>query len=262
MPPTNSTKISKELNMPPTNSPVSSQKVDVLQKNNSINEQSKPDNQATIDRLPVDDALVEQPIEKLPLITTTSLNLLQSLPTTTNLRASANQLVEDVDRLLNCINSPKAEIQEVVQRFSNSFQQFSSIISDLAELQDERRIQSSLDSLINIHDEKIELLDKFTCLQADKSNISLSQALSTYCRQFSQNIWALVELVECDQKGAQVLEESISAIDLAVKVQNLKLVYPEMAFGASSALTRENLSSSVMKKGDRKAIFSNQIRFR
>jgi len=68
--------------------------------------------------------------------------------------------------------------------------------------------------------------------------------------------------VECDQKGAQVLEESISAIDLAVKVQNLKLVYPEMAFGASSALTRENLSSSVMKKGDRKAIFSNQIRFR
>lgn len=114
----------------------------------------------------------------MPLITTTSLNLLQSLPTTTNLRASANQLVEDVDRLLNCINSPKAEIQEVVQRFSNSFQQFSSIISDLAELQDERRIQSSLDSLINIHDEKIELLDKFTCLQADKSNISLSQVNS------------------------------------------------------------------------------------
>jgi len=50
---------------------------------------------------------------------------------------------------------------------------------------------------------------------------------------------------ECDQKGAQVLEESTSAIDLAVKVQNLKLAYPEMAFGASSALTREKISFSL-----------------
>jgi len=111
------------------------------------------------------------------LSTTTSL-VLPSSPTPTNLRASANQLVEDVDRLLQCVNSPRAKSQEGVQRLSHSFQQFSSIISDLAELQDERRIQSSLDSLINIHDEEIELLERFTCLQADKSNISLSQVNS------------------------------------------------------------------------------------
>jgi len=108
-------------------------------------------------------------------LTTSSLISSPSSPTSTNLRASANQLVEDADRLLHCIHSSETESQKGVERFSNSFGQFYSIIADFAHRQNERRNQSSLDGLTNIRDEAVDLLDRFRFLQADKSNISLSQ---------------------------------------------------------------------------------------
>ncbi|CAK5082389.1 unnamed protein product [Meloidogyne enterolobii] len=166
------------------------------------------------------DVHVEQAIEKLRNLTTTSISS-PSSPTSTNLRASANQLVEDADRLLHCVHSSETESQKGVERFSNSFGQFYSIIADLAQRQNERRNQSSLDGLINIRDEAIDLLDRFRFLQADKSNISLSQALSTSCRQFSLNVWTLVELVETHGSGSAWVRECDQALQKIKAIRHL-----------------------------------------
>lgn len=91
-----------------------------------------------------------------------------------NLRASANHLLEDVDRLLHCVQS---EGQKCVEKFSYSFEQFHSIVNELVQSQVERRYESSLDALNNLRDNAIDLLERFHILQSDRSNISLSQVI-------------------------------------------------------------------------------------
>uniref|UniRef100_A0A1I8B1N6 Vinculin n=1 Tax=Meloidogyne hapla TaxID=6305 RepID=A0A1I8B1N6_MELHA len=171
----------------------------------------------TLDVLP-GDAHIEQAIEKLRNLTTTSVS---SSTTPINLRTSANQLIGDVDNLLHCVHSPETESQKCVEQFSNSFEQFYSIVTEFAKRQIERRHQSSLDGLSSILEEAVNLLERFRFLQSDKSNISLSQALSTSSRQFSLNVWTLVELVETHGSGSTWLRECDQALQKIKAIRHL-----------------------------------------
>jgi hypothetical protein len=166
--------------------------------------------------------LKAEKLRTLTIVTTSRTVTSSPSPTSVaNLRSSANNLIESANRLVIYVHAPSDEGRKGIEEFTRNFEQFHSMGNELAQRQKTvERKQPLLDGLHDAKEDAIDLLERLRAAQADKNNLSLTQALSAAIRQFSLTIWTMVEHIET-RGGSAWIRECDQALQQIQSVHHL-----------------------------------------